>query len=308
MRPNRHHLTGALAALLVVGALLVAAFASHNLHLSGAAVKTAINSTFGAQQAKTHAQFLGNPKAPFLGPYKQGQCGPGIRLMEGALHHLAHPVRPTAGAKCFGSATRKQVIVFQKRLHYKPTGVYNYATHRQLVLRGGYSKAALGDLRYLLSQRLAAEHAQLVVQEHKTIQIIAAHAAAVGGSSLPYTQGPERSNFPPWPQIPPNTDCSGFATWMLYQDGVGYTVGYFGRGSSVGWTGTLTTQGKLVSYGSTSTKNLKPGDLIFYGSPPSWGHVTVYIGSGLVISHGGRGVNILRYDYTAPGEIRRYIF
>lgn len=309
MRPNRHHLTGALAALVVIVALLVAAYTSNNLRFSGAAVKTASTSfgNFGALQAKTHR--LGPATAPFLGPYRKGNCGPGVKLMEGALRHLRIPVRTSKPSKCFGTATHDQVVKFQKRLHYKPTGVYNLATHRQLVKRNGYSKQAQKDLVYLYGFKVKRLHVLLVQHERRTVQIAAAHISAVGDGGLPYTQAfPQRTIFPAWPGIPHDTDCSGMATFILYQAGVGSTVGYYGPGSPVGWTGTLRTQGQRISYGSTNTRNLQPGDLVFYGSPPNWGHVATYIGSGLVISHGGVGVNILRFDYRTPGEIRRYIF
>jgi hypothetical protein len=304
LKPTRQHLLGAVASGTVILALLIAGFASHTLHISGAASKTAIDVTFGKQQAVTHAR--GDPGAPFLGPFKVGRCGPAVRLMEGALRHLRHPVRTSKPQACFGPATRKQLIVFQKRIHARPNGVYNYTTHRQLVLRGGYSKTAKRALVYIYDQRVRKQHQVLVVHQRKAVQIIAAHAVKVGGNSLPYTQGPSRSNLPPWPRIPPATDCSGFATWVLYQAGAGGPIGYFGPGSSVGWTGTLRTQGVHIS--NTRQPNLQPGDLVFYGYPPNWGHVAVYIGGGLVVSHGGPGVNIYRYDYRSPGEVRRYIF
>lgn len=312
-KPDRHHIHGALAALFVFLVLIVGAFISHNLHLSGAAVKTAatartaINTTFGQQQAATHR--LGAPTSPFLGPYEVGQCGPGVKLMEGALRNLPKPVRTAKPSDCYGKATRAQVIVFQKRLHYKPTGVYNLVTHEQLVKRGGYSKSAKAGLVFLWHLRIAHLHVLLVQHERRTVQIVASHVAKVGGSTLAYSQGPSRSYFPPWPRIPPDTDCSGMSTFILYEAGVGAAVGYYGPGSSVGWTGTLRLQGQRISYGHpSSTASLEPGDLVFYGRAPTWSHVATYIGGGLVVSHGQVGVNVERYDYRRVGEIRRYIF
>lgn len=308
--PTRHHIAGAIAATLVTIALIAGAFASGNLHIGGAAVKsqatakTAITATFGQKQAATHSQTA--PVAPFLGPYKLGMCGPGVRLMEGALRNLPKPVRKLPAANCFGKATKSQVIAFQKRLHYKPTGVYNHPTHDALVKRGGYSKTAKAGLRYLYEQRLKKAHMVLVVHERRTVQIVAAHVAKVGGSTLAYSQGPSRSYFPPWPRIPPDTDCSGMSTYILYQAGVGAAVGYFGPGSPVGWTGTLRRQGQHLY--NTSRSNLQPGDLVFYGAAPNWSHVATYIGAGLVVSHGRTGVDVESYTYRPVGEIRRYIF
>lgn len=304
---RKHHLPNGLAALIVILALIVGGVVSHKLLTSGAAVKTqqtAIDQNFGADQARVHLQ--GSSDAPFLGPYsytaKHLECGPGVRLLEGALAHMPKPVRHGKAANCYGKATRTQVIAFQKRLHYKPTGVYNLVTHEQLVRRGGYSKTAKASLVYLYHRRLAAVHLLLVQHERATVKIVALHVANVGGSTLTYSQGGERSYFPAYPRIPPATDCSGMSTYILYQAGVGATIGYYGPGSPVGWTGTLRYQG--VHINTTATKYLYPGDLIFYHG---WGHVAVYIGGGLVVSHGGTGVNIESYSYSHIDEIRRYI-
>lgn len=304
-QPKRVH--AGLAAVIVVAALVGGGVVGKQLLGSHAAVKTAITDTFGQRQAALHV--IGSPTAPFLGPYKLGQCGPGVRLMEGALHNLPKPVRKAPPANCFGKATKAQVVTFQKRLHYKPTGVYNLATHTQLVKRGGYSSTAKAGLRFIYEGRLKHQHVLLVQQERRTVQIVSAHVAKVGGSTLAYSQGGTRGYFPAWPRIPPDTDCSGMATYVLYQAGVGAAVGYYGPGSSVGWTGTLRYQGQRISYGQpSSTAGLQPGDLVFYGRAPNWSHVATYIGSGLVMSHGQVGVNVERYNYRPVGEIRRYIF
>lgn len=303
----RSHWASFIAGIVVVIALIGGTIVAKDLLVSGAASKTAIQDTFGARQAINHN--LTASAAPFLGPYKRGQCGPGVRLMEGALKNLPKPVRKAPPQNCFGTATRNQVITFQKRLHYKPTGVYNLVTHEQLVKRGGYSSTAKAGLRYIYQGRLKQQHVLLVQHERRTVQIVSAHVAKVGGSTLAYSQGSTRSYLPPWPRIPPDTDCSGMATYILYQAGVGPAVGYYGPGSAVGWTGTLRYQGQRISYGQpSSTAGLQPGDLVFYGRAPNWSHVATYIGSGLVVSHGQVGVNVERYNYRSVGEIRRYIF
>lgn len=306
--PQRAHYVGAIVALIVGLALILGSIGAKDLLVSGAAVKssenTALTQTFGQQQQEARARAT---SYPFLGPYsynaKHIECGAGIRLMEGALHHLPKPVRTAKPALCFGKATRAEIIVFQKRLHYKPTGVYTLATHQQLVKRGGYSKTAQQGLLFIVQKRAIAVHTALVAKERRTVQIVAAHVALVGGRTLTYSQSGSRSYFPAYPRIPPATDCSGMATYILYQAGVGASVGYFGPGSSVGWTGTLKSQGTPVARGAT----LEPGDLIFYGYAPNWSHVAVYIGRGLVVSHGQTGVDEPPYNYRPVGEIRRYI-
>lgn len=296
-----------LVAIALIIAIVVGGIGSKVLLGSNAASKRSgtlavqtIN--YGALQARIHTQTAGTP---FLGPYKVGQCGPGVRLMEGALRHMRQPVRTSPAQSCFGRATKLEVEVFQRRLHYRVTGVYNAATHLQVVKRGGYSKRAKVDLIYIVRQNRVKALVAITVKQRAAVLTITAHAALIGDHTLPYTQGSERQILPAWPRIPPDTDCSGYATWVLWQAGVGARVGYFGAGSTVGWTGTLRYQGKLVGPNAP----LQVGDLVFYGQG-SFGHVAVYIGHGLVSSHGQRGIDTYPYshDYRGVGMIRRYIY
>lgn len=279
-------------------AFLIAVFggsyAAKQLIQSGAAVhRLTASQKFGLKQAQTHRHF-GAREVPFLGPFKKGQCGPQVRLMEGALRRVH--VRVVKAAPCFGKATRLQLIKFQKKVHYKPSGIYNLATHRALVKAHGYSAQARNDLIFYQA-KLVKDHIK------QTVLIVTSHAFIVaGGSSWPYCQSASRSYFPAWPRLPPCTDCSGFATWVAYQSGYGAAVGYLGPGSPVGWTGTLGHQGIPVN----ANGPLQIGDFIFYGGGYPWGHVAVYIGHGRVISHGGPGMKNLPYNYRAVGQVRRY--
>lgn len=307
LKPSREKFIGALGAVVVVVALFIAAFASNNLHFSGAAVKTAITSSadYGKLQAEVHPQAIAKNDVPFLGPFAYRtkgivECGPAVRLMEGALRRTKPPIRTSPAASCVGTATRAQIRLLQKRNGIPQTGIYGTRTHKVLSVR--YTKTQVSDLTYLVRKRQVAAHNALIVRERHTVLVVTSHATNVAGGSLPYTQGPQRSYFPPWPRIPPDTDCSGYATWVLYQSGVGARVRYFGPGSSVGWTGTLQNQGALVS----PNQPLQVGDLVFYGHPI--GHVAVYIGHGRVSSHGGPGINTPAYNYRAPTMIRRYIY
>lgn len=307
---RKHHIPNWIVAVVIVLALLVGGVISHELHISGAAVKssaTAIGQNFGADQARVHLQ--GSTTAPFPGPYrytkgKKFQCGPGVHLLGGALiREKAYAKSVKTAPTCFGPGMKVALVKYQKRIHYKPTGVYNLVTHNYLVKHGGYTATAKSGLVFLYHQKVAAAHLVLIQHERGEIKIIGLHAARVGGNTLIYSQnGSTRGYFPPWPRIPPATDCSGMSTWILYEAGAGASVGYFGPGSPVGWTGTLRYQGRHIS--TTDTRYLYPGDLVFYHG---WGHVAVYIGGGLVVSHGTVGVHIESYRYSTIDEIRRYI-
>lgn len=296
-------------AALIVASIVGGGIASKTLLESTSAIRslTAVEQSaeYGKLQARVHAAALKPGTVPFLGPYAYHvkgvrRCGPSVRIMEGALRRTVPPIRKTPPSNCFGAATRLQVKLLQKRNALPQTGIYGLSTHKKLSKR--YTRVQIRDLSYLLRNRVAAARLLIVVKQRAAIVTITGHAKLIGDGTLPYTQGPSRSNLPAWPRIPPATDCSGYATWVLWQAGEGPRVGYFGVGSPVGWTGTLEYQGKAVG----TNMPLQPGDLIFYGHPI--GHVAVYIGHGLVSSHGGRGISTFSYTYRTPTMIRRYIF
>lgn len=291
-KPNASHLAGALATLVVVAALLVAGFASNTLHLSGASTKSQTANTLSARNGTLQARAKADNtiRVQFLGPFAHRvkgirQCGPAVKVMEGALKRKGF--RKTPPGPCVGLAAKRQIIAFQKSIHYKPTGIYTLAVHQQLVRRGGYDKQAR-------TQIAAIAHVQYRLKLKHNILVIGSHAITVGGSSLAYSQSSSRSYFPPWPRLPPATDCSGFVIWWYYQAGVGAAVGYYGPGSSVGWTGTLLHQGILVR------GKLQVGDMVIY-----YGHVEMYIGHGMTEGHGSVGVHLHAYNYRPIDEIRR---
>jgi hypothetical protein len=297
----------ALLVVVILIAIVGGVVVGRELLGSQAAVKTLAqsNGTFdaGRLQAQTHTgPPKGAPRVIFLGPFGHNvkgmtQCAPAVRLMEGALRKKGF--RKLPAANCVGLATRRQIIAFQKSIHYKPTGVYNLATHQALAKAGGYTAEARRALNY-------TAHLIYVAKIQHNVLTVTSHARLVGGDTLAYSQRyPGRQYFPPWPRLPPATDCSGFVTWVLYQSGVGASVGYFGPGSSVGWTGTLGRQGVVVQ----ANKPLHIGDIVLYGSRSTgsypWGHVEVYIGHGQTEGHGSVGVHVHAYNYRPVGQVRR---
>lgn len=104
-------------------------------------------------------------------------------------------------------------------------------------------------------------------------------------------------------------DCSSTGTWLLRN--VAYRFGFHedvfnGEHYDGGYTGTLIKHGRPVHY----DKNLRFGDLIFYGNQGGGvpEHVAVYIGGGMVWSHGSdAGPFKLHIDYR-PDRVaaRRY--
>lgn len=159
-----------------------------------------------------------------------------------------------------------------------------------------------------LSDEHAAHARKLIVK--------AARAMASNKSSVHYTQGTRR-----WEgidrklsiskgQIPLHGDCSSTVTWMLW-DAMARPYGVRdlvnGAAWRAGYTGSQYKRGKAVVH----DKNLKIGDLIFYGDQGGGipQHVCIYVGGGRVFSHGGEaGPFILGLDYRSDRRMsRRYI-
>lgn len=301
MKNPAPHRASFVAGLAVAAALVGGTIAAKQLIESGAAVRTETASDrYGSLQQS--ARQKGGALVPFLGPFAYHtkgvtECGPAVRLMEGALRQVRPRIRTDKARNCVGPSTKRQIQEFQRRLHYKPTGVYTLLVHQRLVSQfKAYDNDARRDLLYLVKQRRAAK-------QRATVLLVVGHARLVAGCCLRYSQSSSRSYFPPWPRLPPGTDCSGFATWVAWQSGFGPAVGYYGPGSPVGWTGTLSQQGVRVPPNAP----LKVGDLVFYGYGPPWGDVKIYIGHGNITGHGSTGVNVRPINYRPIGEVRRYI-
>jgi hypothetical protein len=294
-RPTATHVQSAILGGAVMIALIGGGYAAKELLVSGAATTTASDQA-GVLQARARAQS-GAATTPYFGPFalhkRDGkQCGPAVRLMEGALRNTKPVIRKEVARNCIGPATEKQIKTFQRRHNIRPTGIYGLKTHR--ALSSHYSREARNDLHYIA-------RIQYVRKVRSTILVVTSHLRLVGGCCQRYTQSGQRGDFPSWPSIPSGTDCSGEVTWIAWQSGFGAALGYYGRGSPVGWTGTLAHQGRAVA----NNGPLQIGDLVLYGRFP-FGHVAMYIGHGNVISHGSTGVKILPYNYRAVGQVRRY--
>lgn len=155
----------------------------------------------------------------------------------------------------------------------------------------------------------SAAHARRVII--KDVKNMIAHK-----TEIHYTQGGDR-----WEGIqnklthlhnefPRHCDCSSTATWLLW-DAMGrpYHISDIVNHANwrAGYTGTQYQSGKEVKHDS----NLKIGDLIFYGDQGGGipEHVAIYIGGGMVFSHGSEsGPYILRLDYRPDRRMsRRFI-
>lgn len=133
-------------------------------------------------------------------------------------------------------------------------------------------------------------------------------------SSIHYTQGAQRwygiahKRVAAAGHYPAYADCSSFSTWCLWnplwhhyqlRDHVN------GQEWKAGYTGTLLRHGVTVH----GIQHAQHADLVIYGNGWPGEHVAVYVGGGLVISHGSEGgPYLLHWNYRSDAmSIRRYI-
>lgn len=223
-----------------------------------------------------------------------GNAGPDCRAVKRALARAGFGPKLLAGiTPIFGKYAVLNLRHFQTAESLDPDGVYGKGTHAKLAPHFD----AYGTKMY---EGYSSTRAQVVA---------AARYFAGIEPRVHYTEGPSRMTIVRERLRPPLAakkniyeDCSSFATGCYW---VADAADPNGRGyDGFGFTGTLCVRGHPVSL-----REAKPADLVFYGGGAPWGHVAIYIGNGLVISHGSeRGPNVEAIDYRSDrGEIRAYL-
>jgi hypothetical protein len=231
---------------------------------------------------------------PFGRELRLGNAGPDCRAVKRALARAGFGPKLLGGLTgVFGKYAVANLRRFQTASKLDADGVYGEATHAKLTPHFDS-----------LSLKLYTSYDST---RHKVVE--AARYFASIEPRVHYTQGPSRMQIVR-ERLRPRLllkkhvyeDCSSFVTGCYWIAGAKDPNG---RGfDGAGWTGTLAPHGHPVS-----TREAKPGDLAFYGRSAPWHHVALYIGSGLVISHGSeRGPVITEIHYRSDlGEIRSYL-
>lgn len=104
------------------------------------------------------------------------------------------------------------------------------------------------------------------------------------------------------PAVPRYSDCSSMVTWVywtLFGQGGDFMNGENWKG---GYTGSLDQFGRQVP---ANVNDLQVGDLCFYYTPMH--HVAIYVGGGMVVSHGMDPVGYYAWDYAPVDFCRRYL-
>jgi Putative peptidoglycan binding domain/NlpC/P60 family len=232
---------------------------------------------------------------PLPRPLHAGMQGRDVSAMQRALRAWNPRARPYGATGVFGGPTQTQLKQFQLSKRIQATGWYGPATH--VALAPHYDRYG----------HLLMELAEAGLHPKKTVRQRIVEAAYLGyrnRSAIHYTQSGQRMqgvreqlkppHFPVW------EDCSSFVTWCYYAAGAPDPNG---RGyDGLGYTGTQFPRGAHVA-------SPMPGDLVFYGGGSVPKHVAVYVGKGLVISHGSEpGPYLLPRNYRSDEVgVRSYL-
>lgn len=234
---------------------------------------------------------------------KKGMAGIDVTAVQRALYfRTTPPIRKYKAFGYFGDPMTAQIKELQRRRGIPQSGVYGPVTHECAV------NGTMVDGRQIGKNIFDAYGAFLMQkqEEHlhpsKTRRDLIVEAAYTGYRNRYYIHyaGPGTSHIPErmaWlqmgtrpPAYPRYVDCSSFAEWCYWVSGAPSPSGHY----SWGTTYTQLPNGRRISY-----SQLQRGDLIFYG----WGspsHVTIFVGSGRVISHGMEaGPLLLNYNYRS---------
>lgn len=147
-------------------------------------------------------------------------------------------------------------------------------------------------------------------QARQRVKKAALHVASQR-AGIHYTQGARRWDFirgrcAPW-QRASYADCSALSSWLLWTGTARVWPRMRDFVNGAGWRAGYT--GTMIQHGVRIPRPTLIGDCVFYGGTRGVpAHVALYIGNGLVVSHGSEaGPMILRWNYRPVNQTRRYI-
>lgn len=236
---------------------------------------------------------------PFGRILRSGARGKDVQAIKRGLAHAGHGKLTWAvrSGPIMGVFAVRHLKAFQKKSNLSVTGVYNAGTHQRLAKH-------FDDYAFYLYTGAKPGPKETPEERKRRLIVAAALLGHAKRAAIHYTQTARRmqgvrEKIRP-PAVPSYEDCSSFATWLYWTAGANDPNGLGYNG--MGYTGTLCRQGRAVPLAGA-----KPGDLVFYGSGPPWGHVAIYVGGGKVVSHGSEGgPYLIPVNYRPVGQVRNY--
>lgn len=170
-----------------------------------------------------------------------------------------------------------------KRLSLIPVLALTLAIAPASALAGTHGGHATAPIKWQRGGQAVAP-----APDRKALMGIALRLALRDSSRMAYSQSGSRG-YLPIGQVPPATDCSGFATWALRNAGIDVPLStsytFMGEGRSV----------------PADPRSMQIGDIVVYS-----GHVAVYLGGGLTVGHGSPGAHLSPYNYRPVLSVRRF--
>lgn len=211
---------------------------------------------------------------------------------------------PVSQRRTFGRFFEQHVRDFQRSRRLRVDGVIGPETLRRLseAKRKGSQEPAFDAFAARLwgwqVERLLGD---VLVRERI---VAAARRLWLRASEISYSQFRPMA-FQPAPAVPRWLDCSAFVTHAFREAGAPDPNGYRPEYPGWGYTGTLWKTGRSVA-----VRDLRPADLVFYGSPWLTGgaaHVVLYRGGGSVFSMGSSsGPRVEAWNYRPVVGCRTY--
>ena len=234
---------------------------------------------------------------PYFGPLKEGSRGNAVYAMKRALVTANHTwPKSNTFTKLFGGGTLKELQTFQHHHGLAADGIYGERTHRHLAPY--YDAHGV----WILAHIHRVDPKETIINKIVYANMLGYQLRYI----MHYTMGPLRgTDFAPPPNVPNNTDCSGFATWGYKSGGAPDPNGFNYR--VIGYTGTQIRHGWRIDAGRPDL--FKQGDLVFYGNNS---HVATVVTTGNtpnVVSFGSEvGPLYLRWNYRSDiYAVHRYL-
>jgi hypothetical protein len=243
---------------------------------------------------------------PFCRPLREGARGLDVVAVKRTLSRAGH-MEWGAFTQTWGDGAMRACRSFQASARLEQSGHYGKPTHDALLRakRKGHPGELAWDAygRTLMVQFCAAAADEPRV---RTAIVDAARFWNRRRAEIDYSQvRPFQLARPP--EVPSRIDCSGFVA-ICHMAGGAKNPNVQGGSplpwNGLGYTGTLMNGGRRCS-----VDELRPGDLVFYGSTTtpspafpvgSPTHVALWIGDGNVMSHGrSEGPELFGYSYRA---------
>jgi cell wall-associated NlpC family hydrolase len=192
-----------------------------------------------------------------------------------------------------GNATKREIVNYDKKGKKLTVAVYNYHKKERVIVRRDYfynthQKESI-PLKKAYARRIYDKNGKLkdtlyLTDEAQRNEIVAVAKKQVGKD---YRYGGT---------TPKGFDCSGLTSYV-YQEAINKKIGRSTQKQN---------KGKTIK---VSSEKLKPGDLLFFGSPSNPYHVGVYIGSGKYIhsSTPSTGVIIDTLSNFKPNYAKRIL-